>query len=127
GYLHRMRSAEEIIGGLEGAGYRPGLGSKIADMLPIDAGNFFRTPEGQRYRQAAMDWIRAKLRKESGAQIAEDEFRGEFETYFPQPGDSPEVVEQKRAARRRAEESMAIEAGRATELAPTGTPGAPPA
>lgn len=127
GYLHRMRSAEEIIGGLEGTGYRPGLGSKIADMLPIDAGNFFRTPEGQRYRQAAMDWIRAKLRKESGAQIAADEFEGEFQTYFPQPGDSPEVVEQKRAARKRAEESMAIEAGRATDLAPTGTPGARPA
>ena len=42
-------------------------------------------------RQGAVaeQWIRAFLRKESGAAIGKDEFTRDFVVYFPQPGDKP--------------------------------------
>lgn len=58
-----------------------------------------RSPEHQRYMQAAEQWIRAFLRKESGAAIGRDEFARDFKVYFPQAGDDPTVVAQKNAAR----------------------------
>ena len=67
---------------------------------------YVRSPDEQQYFQSAQRWIRAKLRKESGAQIAADEFAGEYETFFPMPGDGKEVIEQKRRARKQATEAM---------------------
>lgn len=58
-----------------------------------------RDPEHQQYRQAAEQWIRAFLRKESGAAIAPDEFKRDFVVYFPQPGDKGDVLNQKERAR----------------------------
>lgn len=65
-----------------------------------------RSPEHQRYMQAAEQWIRAFLRKESGAAIGKDEFVRDFKVYFPQPGDSPETIQQKAAARQAAVKSF---------------------
>jgi hypothetical protein len=65
-----------------------------------------RSPEHQRYMQASEQWIRAFLRKESGAAIGKDEFARDFKVYFPQPGDSPDVVKQKEEARRSAVNSF---------------------
>lgn len=72
-------------------------------------------PTQQRYKQAADDWIRAKLRKESGAVIGADEMAAEYNTYFPQPADSPELIAQKAQARRQAEAQIMQSAGRAGE------------
>lgn len=71
------------------------------------------TPEEQQYKQAANDWIRAKLRKESGAVIGDEEMKTEYETYFPVIGDSEKVIEQKRKARKTAERAMRGIAGQA--------------
>ena len=73
--------------------------------------NTTASPEYQRYQQAADDWIRAKLRKESGAVIGEEEMAAEYRNYFPQFGDSQEVIEQKRRARKVAENAMYKSAG----------------
>jgi hypothetical protein len=67
----------------------------------------------QKYRQSADDWIRAKLRKESGAVIGKEEMDAEYRTYFPQPGDTPEVKQQKLQSRMQAQEQMGSSAGRA--------------
>lgn len=69
-----------------------------------------RSPEHQQYMQAAESWIRAFLRKESGAAISKDEFARDFKVYFPQPGDKPEVLAQKEAMRARVTQGMANEA-----------------
>lgn len=63
-----------------------------------------------------MNWVRANLRKESGAAIGVDEARQEIANYFPQPGDSAEVVKQKADQRRVVEQAMRTAAGGA--LAP---------
>lgn len=68
--------------------------------------NMTQSPEYQRYLNGASEWIRAKLRKESGAAISMPEWETEFVTYFPQPGDAPQVVEQKKRLRDNALESV---------------------
>ena len=64
----------------------------------------------QKYLAAAMDWIRAKLRRDSGAAIGEREAIQEYETYFPVPGNPPEVMKQKRELRATVQEGMRGEA-----------------
>lgn len=72
-------------------------------FVPEGASNLLLRGTGhQKYMQAAEQWIRAFLRKESGAAIGKDEFVRDFKVYFPQPGDSKELVEQKAQARTRA-------------------------
>lgn len=114
GYFQRMSTAEQILNPLEAQGQYPMYGAAMASSTPF-VGNLARrlvmSPEEQQYEQAAADWIRSKLRKESGAVIGADEMRQEYETYFPQPGDSAAVIAQKQERRRVATEAMANAAG----------------
>lgn len=72
----------------------------VTNLMPEALANLsVRDPEHQQYRQGAEMWIRAFLRKESGAAIGKDEFARDFVVYFPQPGDSKEVLAQKERAR----------------------------
>jgi hypothetical protein len=122
GFYDRMASSSETIDALEDSGYDPSTLSHAAvpDMLA--------PPETQQYRQAQRDWVRAKLRKESGAAIGEKEMADEIKTYFPQPNDSPKTVEQKRRARAVAERAMYRQAGPANagSAAPSQSPGMMP-
>mgnify|MGYP000551270855 CR=1 FL=1 len=88
------------------------------DSLPkdFDPVSFYETAKSsfntttssdkQRYTQAQEDWVRAKLRKESGAVIGEEEMEGEVDIYFPRYGDGEEVIAQKQRARKVAERAM---------------------
>ncbi len=73
----------------------------------------------QQYEQAQRNWITANLRKESGANIPDPELKNEIKKWFPVVGDSEAVIEQKRKARKVAEESMRKNAGRALVTQPT--------
>jgi hypothetical protein len=100
GFAGRMNDASSVIDQFEAQeGFRVPefLWSRPTRTLPA---------EWQQYRQAGENWIRANLRRESGAVIGEEEMAAEFRVYFPQPGDSPEVIRQKARARQRAEQSM---------------------
>jgi hypothetical protein len=93
----------------------PGMGSAVSGAIPFVGGVVQRniqSADTQRYQQAANDWIRAKLRKESGAAIGKDEMESEYKTYFPQVGDSPAVIAQKTEARRIATDAMRISSGK---------------
>ena len=85
-----------------------------AGWLPRD----FQPGLFQQIEQAQNDWIRAKLRKESGAVIAPEEMEDERTTYFPQPGDSKKTVQQKKVYRDAATKAMIQEAGKAYQLEP---------
>jgi hypothetical protein len=114
GFAQRMAASEQIVNKPEIAAASPGTGTAAAEMIPFvgkGVANVVQSPETQMYSQAARDWIRAKLRKESGAAIGVDEEANEFRTYFPMPGDSQKVIEQKAQARARAIQSMSISAG----------------
>ncbi|WP_262512247.1 phage tail tip lysozyme [Agrobacterium tumefaciens] len=67
--------------------------------------------EFQQYDQARRDFINAQLRRESGAVISPEEFDNANRQYFPQPGDKPEVLEQKRKNRETVIGAMIRDAG----------------
>jgi hypothetical protein len=113
GFADRMVSAEAIIEQLPPQAL-PTEFTSVAGGVPFVGGYLQRkamSPEQQKYKQAADNWIRANLRKESGAVIGADEMKAEYETYFPQPGDSPEVIQQKTEARKTTTNAMIKNAG----------------
>jgi len=122
GYFERMNNANTILAPLEAAGQYPSYGAAMAGSVPF-VGDVARrlsmSPEQQQYQQAADDWIRSKLRKESGAVISDEEMRSEYNTYFPQPGDTSAVIAQKQRARQTATEAMRRAAGTAVSVQPT--------
>lgn len=104
-FAKRMKDSEGIMTPLEKEGYEYGGWQVTADYL----GNWLNTDQGKKYKQAQEDWVRAKLRRESGAAIGVDEMRQEIELYFPKYGDTTEVIEQKRAAREAAMKNLMAE------------------
>lgn len=110
GYADRMEQAESRLKGVTDLGFDPAtLHQAIGSNL--SAGNYMLDDNGQMYKQAQEDWVRAKLRKESGAVIGDDEMAREIKTYFPQPGDGPKVIEAKRQSRAVATRGMETMAG----------------
>lgn len=75
-------------------------------------GNVATTSTLQEANRAKKDWMTANLRKESGAAIPESEYAAEEAKYFPQVGDSADVIKAKAQARKIAENSMKTAAGR---------------
>lgn len=114
GFASRMEAANAIIDQLEPAGGLPTVTTSIAGSIPFVGGyaqRKFMSPEQQRYKQAADNWIRANLRKESGAVIGADEMAAEYATYFPMPGDDPATLQQKAEARKITTDAMKQNAG----------------
>ncbi len=112
GFFSRMVEANGEMQRLEKAGYDATnrrdyytAGGEVLNPLASD--------EGQQYRQAQNNWVRANLRKESGAAIGKDEMEQERRTYFPIPGDSPAVIAQKARSRQVTERAMRSAAGSA--------------
>ena len=102
------------LGGPVGAavgGAVGGLGA-LAVRLSAPALNYFNSPAQQAYMQAKLNFMTATLRKRSGAAISVGEFQNEDKRYFPQPGDSPEVIANKTRAREQEIRSLQVEAGR---------------
>jgi hypothetical protein len=79
------------------------------------ARNKAMTNEQRQYRQAQENWVRANLRKESGAVIGADEMDREIAVYFPMPNDDPMTIQQKKLAREVTMNSMRKAAGKAYE------------
>jgi len=66
----------------------------------------FKSDEYKQIEQAQRDFVNAVLREESGAAIAESEFENAIKQYFPQPGDTAEVVRQKQINRQQQFEKL---------------------
>ncbi len=74
--------------------------------------------DAQSFNQSELEWTEAALRFQTGANAPKDEVIRTAATYFPRPGDSPEVIEQKRAARMDMEQSVRMAAGHGTDKLP---------
>lgn len=107
-YADRMASSNKIIGQLENVG--TDLTQKALGSIPV-AGNFAVSKEYQMLDQAKRDFINAVLRRESGAVISDQEFANANKQYFPQPGDEPEVIAQKKKNREESLSGIARAAG----------------
>jgi murein DD-endopeptidase MepM/ murein hydrolase activator NlpD len=103
-FAGRMSNASSYVSGIE---------NKLADLNYAEfyslkaVPNFAKPSWYQQYEQSQREFINAVLRRESGAAIAESEFDSAEKQYFPQPGDSPEVIARKRMSRENAIQSMA--------------------
>jgi hypothetical protein len=116
GYLSRMRAAENTLDELSVE--EPAVRS-ITSLL-AGGSNFegiVLDERQERILQAQRDWVRAKLRKESGAVIGPEEMAEEIRTYFPLPGEGESVIEQKRQSRKQAERQFEIMSGAASPQA----------
>lgn len=102
------------IGGA--AGQTPIVGGRLEqgvrstfNILPEVLGG--PSAEQQQVDQARRNFISAVLRKESGAAIGVEEYANEERKYFPQLGDSKEVIKQKQEARNLAIKALEAQAG----------------
>jgi hypothetical protein len=109
-FWNRGQTAHEDAVALEG--WIKGLnifGQSQLRLLP----NVMQSENGQLYRQAQRVFTEARLRKESGAAIAQSEYDNDSKMYFAQPGDTPKVVEKKTASRLEVLNGLKKSAGRA--------------
>jgi hypothetical protein len=118
GFAMRARDASDILDmvGKDGK-IQPGLIKRGAEAIPFigeglgTALNVTQSSAQQQVEQAQRNFLNAVLRQESGAAINPSEFENGKKQYFPQPGDSPEVIEQKRLNRKSVIESFEIAGG----------------
>lgn len=96
-YSSRIAQAEPTIKSLESA---------VARMNPLSFEAqarvdkpYLQSKEMQSYSQAARQFVNSVLRRESGAAISQSEFDSARKQYLPMPGDTPQVLAQKAAAR----------------------------
>jgi len=103
-----------VAGGVLGGA--PIVGDKLEqsvrstfNVLPTYLGG--PNPQQQQNDQARRDFVSAVLRKESGAAISASEYANEEKKYFPQLGDSDQVIKQKQNSRIKAIEGLKSQAG----------------
>lgn len=129
----RAAQAHNILDAV-GPSYKPVVVATMHGAEPIPGANMVVNaaagPNEQKVAQAQRNFINAVLRQESGAAINQSEFNNARIQYFPQPGDKPEVIEQKRKNRELAIQGFgtiagpkgvkAVETERANKPQPTG-------
>ena len=119
----RLELMEQTIAKLEASGFKP---ESIANNVGMNwLPEFGKTDDQKRYIAARANWIAAVLRRESGAAIAESEYKGGFEQYFPLVNDSPTVIADKRTARRQVQRDMRATATNQTLMSDYETSGEP--
>lgn len=124
GYADRMQAANQVLADPKLLQAMTDATKPFVAGIPV-AGNFMVGPEYQMAEQAQRDFLNAILRRESGAVISPSEFDNAKKQYFPQPGDSAEVIKQKAQNRELAIQGVMRSAGPnyaapQTALPPTG-------
>jgi hypothetical protein len=124
GFAARMADSNAILSNLEGHGTSRGTQLQMGKFFPSE----FMDEDTKKLDQAQRNFINATLRRESGAAISPEEFKNAQMQYFPMPGDSQEVLAQKRQNRERVIGSFQLEGGSAfnqiTSANPIVTPAA---
>lgn len=118
GFADRMAAANQVLGDPKVLPAQTDPIQGAAGAVP-GIGNYLTSPERQMADQAQRDFVNAILRRESGAAIAPSEFENASKQYFPQPGDSPEVIQQKAANRKIAIEGVMRAAGPSYQQPPS--------
>jgi hypothetical protein len=89
--------------------------SKLYEQIETGLAGGWTNPvvsqQAQRARQAQEQWSEAFLRFKTGAATTKDEVRANVRTFFPQPGDGPDVIAQKTRARAQAAKDLEFAAG----------------
>ncbi len=109
-YANRIEQANSIFDSLEkNITGMSTVGLATQRALP----NFLQKADMQSQEQAERNFVNATLRRESGAVISPSEFKEARRQYFPQPGDSTEVLRQKKQNREIVKKTFITGAGKA--------------
>lgn len=116
----QMVSASNELGTLSREGFDP---SSVRTQVETSVAGGLTNPiageKAQRARQAQEQWSEAFLRVKTGAAATQGEVDRNIRTFFPQVGDTPEVIAQKARMRKQAEADVASMAGPAQQNAGT--------
>lgn len=111
GFANRLDAAQNTLDKLDAQGYdAPSLADRALDKVPGVSG-YLTSNQFQKLEQAQREFITAQLRRESGAAISQSEFDEAKKLYFPQPGEGPDIIADKRRSREMAIRNMAQSAG----------------
>jgi hypothetical protein len=107
GYAARLQSANKIFDELESQ-----VSGQLTSKLSVSRNlpDRLKSETVKRQEQAEQNFINAVLRRESGAAIAPSEYVNAAKQYFPQPGDTKAVLEQKRLNRLLVQQNLMLEA-----------------
>lgn len=114
-YFNRMLQAERDARGVEDKVGNWDSGLSEAPLMPSMLENWLHTDAGQKYVQAQRSYTEARLRKESGAAIPQNEFDSDRRTNFRSPYDKPDTLKQKRAMRLQTMRGIGNAAGRSLQ------------
>jgi hypothetical protein len=114
----RMEDSAKVMADLEDSGFNfanayDSLLIEYAPFIPDIMENYLHSTKYQLYQRAVQDYLQAQLRAETGAAITAQEFPMVFKRYVPLPGDTPEAIAAKRAARLRDAQTRRGQAGAA--------------
>jgi hypothetical protein len=118
GFAERLQTSGSIIDGLSKKVTAMNYASYITQSKVPSK---YQSDDFRQYQQAVTNFITAKLRKESGAAIAQSEFEDAYKVYIPQPGDDATTLKNKTAARTGVTQNMIDTSGVAYK-APTDNP-----
>ena len=122
-YYQRGKQAQE---NLEGVGTAlTGYGDTIKGNVPF-VGNSLVSKDYQLANQAGREFLAAILRKDTGAAVTKQEFEIYGDMYLPRPGDTPEVLQQKKDARSLALDAIKVGMGAASRALPDQAPAQSP-
>jgi hypothetical protein len=129
-YVNQMDNANRVLQELENQGFfGKGTGQQTSIVnasgkgIPYVPGSgivqrFLSSDSAQKYNNAQMQWTEQVLRFQTGANAPEPEVIRNADTFFPRPGDSDAVVEQKAQARAAMEQGMRLAAGKGSDKVP---------
>lgn len=123
-FMSQMKSAEKELSGIPIDPTK--TWSQVDVSLAGGLTNFAASPAAQRARQAQEQWSESFLRFKTGAAATKDEVILNVRTFFPQPGDSADVIEQKQRMRQQAVQDIAFAAGQKATAVPPPAPAPKP-
>lgn len=104
-FYTRGAAANRVLDQMGDAGYTPNtkdysliLGAGSA-MLPAEVANQMVSPDAQRYYSNGMNFMMSVLRPDTGAAFGKKEFEDYGKVFLPMPGDTPQVLADKKQAR----------------------------
>ena len=117
-FASQMASASNELDKLEASGFDPtSTSTQMQTKFAGGMGNIFTSPKAQQAKQTQNQWSESFLRVKTGAAATEPEVELNNKTFFPQLGDSPAVINQKRQMRVQAEQDVLNMAGAGRDLA----------
>ena len=111
GFANRMEQSNAVFDVLEKYTDNLGVLAYPSQRALPDFLNLLKSNNFQSLEQAQRNFINAVLRRESGAVISPTEFADARRQYFPMPGDSKDVLEQKRMNRMQVQKNFIDTAG----------------